>query len=70
MNHLVVDPVYILYHVNKIYEYVKHVPTMQFRGAHCKKRVSDLTVPSRDLTDHIPAGDGKIANLFLQCTML
>ncbi len=36
------------------------------------KKVSDFPVPSRDARDNldsdIPAGDGKIANLFLHCT--
>jgi hypothetical protein len=34
------------------------------------KKVSDFPVPSRDvsLVSDIPAGDGKTANLFLQCT--
>jgi hypothetical protein len=49
---------------------------------HFKKKVSNFPVPSRDVTklnyfppgrvwlvtfSDIPAGDGKIANLFLQC---
>jgi hypothetical protein len=46
-----------------------------FYGAHCKKQVIDFPVPSRDVTyqtltklvSDIPAGDGKIDNLFLQC---
>jgi hypothetical protein len=46
-----------------------------FYGAHSKKKVIDFPVPSRDVTyqtltklvSDIPAGDGKIINLFLQC---
>jgi hypothetical protein len=41
---------------------------------HCKKKVADFPVPSRDvitklsLVIDILAGDGKIGNIFLQCT--
>jgi hypothetical protein len=35
---------------------------------HCKKKVSGFLVPARErLVSDIPAGDGKTANLFLQC---
>jgi hypothetical protein len=60
------------------------------RNIHCKKKVSDFSVPSLDvnnqtlpgrelctvfpdresLVSDIPAGDGKITNLFLQCTSI
>jgi hypothetical protein len=33
---------------------------------HCKKKVSNFPAPNRD----IPAGDGKIANLFLQLSCI
>jgi hypothetical protein len=36
-------------------------------SVHCKKRLAIL--PAREsLVSDIPAGDGKLANLFLQCT--
>ncbi len=40
----------------------------QIRSVHCKKR---LLFPSRkSLISDIPAGEGEIANLFLQCGMV
>jgi hypothetical protein len=42
-------------------------------AAHCKKKVTNFPVPSQDVTTQclvsdIPAGDGKIAKLFLKCS--
>jgi hypothetical protein len=45
---------------------------------HRKKKVREFPVPSRDITtkfslggnNDIPAGDGKLVNLFLRCTFL
>jgi hypothetical protein len=36
---------------------------------HCKQKISGFLVPARErLVSGIPAGDGKTANLFLQCS--
>ncbi len=47
--------------LNTMLYWIKHT---QFEQLHCKKKVSGW----ENLVNDIPAGDGKTANLFLQCT--